>query len=346
MDRLIFIGPYEAWNPPTNGESAKNQILLKRFQSLFEKVIAIDTQNWKKNPLCVLKIGFAILCFRNAAVVISACDEAAYKLIKFLDITRLHKNVCYIVIGGGLYTCIKDKGFNPKHYHFLKSVIVEGRSMKEDLHMLGINNVIVVPNLKPNYDLSINNHIGSKPIKFVFLSRIEPTKGCSLIIQCAEHLIDLGRRNEFVIDFYGRIAPEYENEFLNSISGISNIHYNGLLDLRSIEGYQSLQQYDVFLFPTFYNNEGFPGAIIDAFISGLPIVASDWHLNTEIIEDGKTGFIIKPNDEDAMFKIMCWIMDNPESLKQLSANSRKESYKYDINCVMSQSLINEMVLGQ
>lgn len=342
MSKLIFIGPFEAWQLPTNGESAKNQILLKRLQQLYDKVVTIDTQNWRKDPWCLIKMGLSLICLRNTKVIISACDEAAYKLITILKTIRTQKDVCYVVIGGGLFDRMKKKGLNPRNYDYLRKIIVEGSAMKRDLETLGLKNVKVVPNLKPNYELPSKTEISNIPIKFVFLSRIEPLKGCSLITNCAKRLNEKGRIKEFEVTFYGRVAPEYEEEFKQINNGVVNIHYGGLLNLRTIEGYKELQKHDVFLFPTFYFNEGFPGALVDAFIAGLPIVATDWHLNTEIVKEGETGFIIPPQDEDALFRVMEDILNNPSQLTKLAKNSRRESDKYDINKVWNKELLNEI----
>jgi glycosyltransferase involved in cell wall biosynthesis len=49
-------------------------------------------------------------------------------------------------------------------------------------------------------------------------------------------------------------------------------------------------------FLSYWKGEGFTGVIIDAFIAGVPVIATGWNMNTEIIEDGINGFVIPPND--------------------------------------------------
>ena len=50
------------------------------------------------------------------------------------------------------------------------------------------------------------------------------------------------------------------------------------------------------LFPTFWDGEGFPGTIVDAFSAGLPVIATDWNCNAEIVDDMVNG-IIYPNED-------------------------------------------------
>ena len=54
------------------------------------------------------------------------------------------------------------------------------------------------------------------------------------------------------------------------------------------------------IFPTYYVGEGFPGTIIDAFSSGIPDIATDWRYNSEIVQNGKTGYIYKLNQNGPM----------------------------------------------
>lgn len=55
---------------------------------------------------------------------------------------------------------------------------------------------------------------------------------------------------------------------------------------------------DVFVFPSHY--EGLPGALIEAMIAGLPIVATPVDGNAELIEDGVTGLFVPPHDVEAI----------------------------------------------
>jgi len=76
------------------------------------------------------------------------------------------------------------------------------------------------------------------------------------------------------------------------------------------------------LFPTFWVGEGFPGIIIDAYIAGLPIIASDWNLNGEIIDEKETGFIIKKKDSIQLKDKMKYFIKNPEEIIRIGNNCK------------------------
>ena len=81
--------------------------------------------------------------------------------------------------------------------------------------------------------------------------------------------------------------------------------------------------------------EGFPGVIIDAFISGLPVIASDWNLNSEIIEDGINGFLIEPKDANALAEKMIWVMDHRDQLEEIRKNNLEKAKGYHIDIIWS-----------
>lgn len=174
------------------------------------------------------------------------------------------------------------------------------------------------------------------------LSRINPLKGSDYIINCAKKL-NIQFSNDFEIDFYGEIASNY-SDFITKIDALPNVNYKGFIDLRKSENYNLLAQYDVMLFPTYWPGEGFPGILIDAFIAGLPVIASDWHLNKDIISNGKTGFLVKANDEEDLYKMMGKCIQNPAIARSMSENCQREAKKYDTNAVITYSLFKDINL--
>ena len=46
-----------------------------------------------------------------------------------------------------------------------------------------------------------------------------------------------------------------------------------------------LKKYFALLFPTYFHGEGFAGCLIDAFFAGIPVIATDWLYNKDIINN-------------------------------------------------------------
>ena len=124
----------------------------------------------------------------------------------------------------------------------------------------------------------------------------------------------------------------------------ANSKFGGFLNLHDTSGYDILADYDVMLFPTFWSGEGFPGIIIDAYISGLPVIASNWNLNKDIVVDGETGYIIPPHNAAALAHVMKQIIENKQILKEMSANCQKKAMAYNTKNVISDALLTTIGL--
>nr|NJM01463.1 glycosyltransferase family 4 protein [Desulfobacula sp.] len=71
---------------------------------------------------------------------------------------------------------------------------------------------------------------------------------------------------------------------------------------------------DVFVFPSF--SEGLPKVLIEAMAAGLPVVASNVDGNNELVMEGKTGFLVAPNDFQTFAeKIMLILGDREKAVK-------------------------------
>ncbi|MGD0222643.1 MAG: glycosyltransferase family 4 protein [Terriglobia bacterium] len=71
-----------------------------------------------------------------------------------------------------------------------------------------------------------------------------------------------------------------------------------------------LRRWDVFVMPSL--EEGFPIAALDAMASGLPVVASSVGGVPELIEDGKTGWLVPPQDAEALADRLRLLLSNPD----------------------------------
>lgn len=240
----------------------------------------------------------------------------------------------YWVIGGSLGQRMMKGIVNSKVYKNVKLFVVEGYDMKRELETCGYTNVIVVPNFK-KIDYMPHKVLRDKSQKrrFVFLSRIIEAKGCDYIIKATE-LLNKKYADRFEVDFFGPIDKSYKG-FTELISGLENVSYKGFLDLRESKNYDILASYDAMLFPTYWQGEGFPGVVIDAYVSGIPVIASDWHFNKDIIVEGQTGFVIPPKDTEALYHAMERIILHTEILGNMSNSCQQEAKKYSVDNIIT-----------
>ena len=192
-----------------------------------------------------------------------------------------------------------------------------------------LSNVRVIPNFKKFESKLSHNAKESGIFKFVFIGRISKPKGILEIIEASSILIKENSILDFQVHFYGPRAEDIE--FPENLP----IVYKGYLDIMNNQqaSYETLSDYSCMLFPTYWQGEGFPGVIIDAYVASLPIIATDWNMNKEVVEDGKTGMIITIKDSKALASAMLKMMENPEMVATMSQNSLNKAKAYHIDAV-------------
>lgn len=334
MNILLFIGYLDA--SPSNGETMKNHLFVERYKEIYDKVIVFNVKGIKKRPWRVIRLLILSILYHNCIYFVSASYDIAKAIIKFLKIVRVH-SIYYWVVGGIFHKKIISGEWPSQLYTDIKGVIVQNESMYRTLVEYGMTNVFYVSNSKRiDYLPNISNRTNDK-VRFVFLSRICQTKGCDEIIESVKRLNGIGYQDKFTVDFFGNIDPGYE-VFVDKISPFCNISYNGYLGLHKAESYDVLSQYDVMLFPTYWSGEGFPGIIIDSYIAGLPIIASDWNLNKEYVNHN-TGIIIPPKDTESLFLVMKDVIEGKYDLHKMSIDGQLLAKQYDNRNVITKSLL-------
>lgn len=343
MKRLIFIGGVGASND-FGGELTKNKYLINALNKKAINVLVVDTHGMRKRPWRVIKLFMVLLFHPKCNIVISTSLGNVYWLIKLFYYLKTKRKITYFGIGGCFSKLTLDGLFDKKYLSVFNIIIVEGNKMKKELEICGLDSV-VVPNFKKiDYipDLTINRK-PSDNTRFVFLSRLHPEKGVDLILDCVSELNSNGFCGRFVVDFYGGFESEEYKQIVESrLRVLPNTKYQGKLDLMSHEGFNILSSYDVMLFPTYWNGEGFPGVVIDSYIAGLPLIASDWNFNAEFIDDGVTGVIIPSKDKDALCEAMRKVIVDKSRIIEMSGMCQKKALLFDVDNVVTDELI-EMI---
>ena len=81
--------------------------------------------------------------------------------------------------------------------------------------------------------------------------------------------------------------------------------------------------------------EGFSLVLVEAVACGLPCIAFDCPYGPrELIEDGKTGYLI-PYDDDQMFiDKLSYLMQHPEVRQRMGEEARKSVARFSVDSVM------------
>lgn len=332
MKKVGVCGHFGFGKVMLNGQTIKTKILYDELVKQYgeKSVLSLDTHGWQSNPFKLLYK--CIILVRSCENIIMLPASNGVKLFAPLFVilkrffnTELH----YMVIGGWLPELLNNNKRLIQNLKVFEGIYVETNSMKQKLNMLGLDNVYIVPNFKKLHILSERELIYNMepPYEFCTFSRVAKEKGIEDAIDAIKEINRNLNAPICSLDIYGQIDFKYRDEFKKIMAGVPNyIKYKGTVPFdKSVE---VLKNYYALLFPTYYDGEGFAGTILDAYASGVPVIASDWKYNSEIITNEKTGFLFNTHNMNVMVKILKNIIYDKANLILLKKYCIKEAQNY------------------
>ena len=82
------------------------------------------------------------------------------------------------------------------------------------------------------------------------------------------------------------------------------------------------------LFPTCYRGEGFTGAVLESMMAGVPVIATDWKYNSEIVKDGETGLICGSQSAENVYQAIQRVRGDLALYRRICEGAYHEAEKY------------------
>lgn len=330
MKRIVTIGSFGFGEGSPSGQRVKSQNVYHLLKETGNNVSFIEMIGIMKRPLAFLRMAREIW---NSDVVI--CMPAQRNLVTVFPIicriARIKKiPVHYIVVGGWLAEYLEDRNKLQRLLSSIAGIHCQTQELSDTLYKkYGFRNADVFPNFRIT-DFKSTPHHTPGELKLVFMARINKLKGLDIIFAIGDMIKNADIHN-VTIDFYGPIYDEDKSFFEQNIIKYDFMRYVKSLDPSEI--YPTLEQYDAMLLPTHYFTEGFPGSVLDAYISGIPVIVTKWQYATEFVENGTSGLIVPFEDDGTeMFKQICRLLDNDVLLSELKkgASLRWKEYSPEV----------------
>ena len=339
MKKIAIIGHFGGKNLFFDGQTVKTLTLYKELKAtgLYDIKI-IDTYYNKENKFKLLfdTLKNVILC-KDIIVLLSHNGMKTYFPLLYFFAKVFKKNVYHDIIGGNLPELISKHKNWLKYLNSFKVNWIELHSVKEKLDDLGLKNVEVLPNFKeikaiPKSEITVSE---DGVLRVCTFSRVMKEKGIEDAIEAVKEINNSGKK--CVLSIFGQVDPGYKQRFEKLSKDFPEyIKYGGVIDFnKSVE---TLSKFDLLLFPSYWSGEGFPGTFLDAFASGLPIVAKSNPTSEELISDDITGFIYNGNSKECIKSIMMSLYSNPEKLYTMKNACIQEYYKYEPEVIMKSVL--------
>ena len=328
------------------------RIKIRLFADLLSKencdVNIIELEGWNRHPFSLIrKIQKSIK--NKERIIIMAGPKGCRKIIPL--VSHFNKKgkakIVFCPLGiGALDYVIKDmkpaeaQAFLSGELEIKKSdakmgnmlskfeyVVVQNKILFERYKSFyKLDNVVVLENFR-NVEITDKEYsTNKKELSIIYSSRVKGYKG---ILDLMKAVQELNRDSEysFQLDIYGENQlSDLENELFNKFLESESLNYCGIID--SKEMIRTLKQYDVFCLPTKYYGEGTSGSLIEAMLSGTPVLVSNYSQASEIITNNLTGFIYEFDCIQDLKNKLLYLAANKIVLKEIGKNAQKEAIKY------------------
>lgn len=182
--------------------------------------------------------------------------------------------------------------------------------------------------------------------RLLYVGRISPEKGLHVLLDAFKKVIEIypktqlylvGPSNippiEFIVPFSNdpkvfNLASYYKINYLSylhdklSADVANQVSFTG--EVPHIELIDFYRDADIFIFPSVWE-EPFGIPIIEAMATGVPVIATRVGGIPEIIEDGKTGILVEPNDATELAEAIIKLLSDEELRKSLRNAARKRA---------------------
>ena len=200
---------------------------------------------------------------------------------------------------------------------------------QENLHFFETRHItkgrkILIPGSGVNVDYhNLQEYPVEKPIKFIFIGRMLKEKGIELYFKVAEHI----KKKYHDVEFH--IVGSDEGNYKKKVEVLQKrgiVKYHGPTgDIRPYIG-----QSHCTIHPSYYP-EGMSNVLLESCAAGRPVITTDKSGCREIVEHGKTGFIVKQNDIEELQNIVESFILLPYNQKRDMGLAARDKVKKEFN---------------
>ena len=159
----------------------------------------------------------------------------------------------------------------------------------------------------------------NSPLKLLSVSRLIEIKG---IQYCLLALADINIDYEYTIVGDGEYRSELEK--IIKEKNIKNVKFMGNIPYHKVKDFMERSD----LMVSLSTREGLSNTMLEAFASGLPILASDVGGPKNFIKHNISGYKVQPKSVEDVINALNYISINRDILAKYSKNSRKIVEKY------------------
>ena len=203
-----------------------------------------------------------------------------------------------------------------------------------------VYNGVDTEEIQASFERRLNHQLA----RVLFVSRVSPEKGVHVLLDAFKKVVKrrpdarldiIGGEfippREFIIDmtkdpmvrdlarFYGSSYLQYLREQVEKNELGKHVNFLGHIPRHELV--ERLQQADLFVQPSIAS-EMFGMGVAEAMAAGVPVVATKICGLPEVVEEGKTGFLVAPDDREALADAIVHLLDDFCLSQQMSRAAR------------------------
>ena len=190
-------------------------------------------------------------------------------------------------------------------------VIANSRATANALPLSG--RTFVVPNIIDTERFPVRSELPAGPVRVVLAASLTERKGIEDFLRMAERLQGVTNARFFVVGAPTPLSARLQHEGVPA-----NFEFTGYLATPE----EIMARADVVVNMSRFS-ESFGRTLLEAMAAGLPVVAFDHGGPSEIVVHDRTGFLIRPGDQNAFAEAVVRLCREPETRQRLGREGRQ-----------------------
>jgi glycosyltransferase involved in cell wall biosynthesis len=203
--------------------------------------------------------------------------------------------------------------------HYVRQGTIQHFGVR-DSESVTVYNGCPVERLLEQVDLGRQQKQG-RPLRIGMVARLEKHKDHPTLIRAARLLKE--RRLAFKVQLIGEGTRRAEYEDLIRDQDVEDCVQ--LLGMRR-DIPNLLEEMDIFVFSA-KPDEGLGVALIEAMAAGVPVIATDVGACREVLDEGKLGILVPPENPQQMAEAICRIANSPEKAQFRTNKARERVFR-------------------
>lgn len=199
-------------------------------------------------------------------------------------------------------------------------------TLVERAKKLGHKRVILIPNGIRMAEIDRERRRTEKiPGRILFVGRLEPMKGVDTLLQAFAHVVERGKVDAFLQIVGGGSLEKQLRRMAKSLGCEDRIVFRGFVPVPDV--YREFAQASIFC--GLSRSEALGNVFLEAQAAGCAVVATKVGGIPDIVHDGETGILVKPDDAGAAADALEQLLEDMQLREHLAKAAVQHVRAYD-----------------